>query len=357
MLFACTPGSSAGVVSGPARRRRSRHLVVDIHCHVHSPEADELVRPSFDPQREPLLRFSSEESRRINRENSQKIRAKLTSLDARLKDMDRMGVDVQALSPSPFNCNYWAEPELGLAAAKLVNDRIAEMVAGHPERFVGLCTVPLQAPELAIVELERAVRKLGLRGVQIGADVDGEELAAPRFRPFFARAEELGILIFLHPSGYTEGARMVDHYLINVIGNPLASTVAVSHLIFGGVLDAYPKLKLCVAHGGGYLPTYSGRMDHAYKVRPECRAALPKKPSHYLKKIHFDSLVFTPGHLNYLIGEYCAQRVLLGTDYPYDMAEPDPVGRVDEISRLKAADKKAILGGNAARLLGLKTAR
>jgi aminocarboxymuconate-semialdehyde decarboxylase len=282
------------------------------------------------------------------------VHSKLTSVQSRLKDMDRLGIDIQALSPSPFQFYYWAEPELGLAAARLVNDGVAELVAQSPGRFVGLGTVPLQAPELAVLELDRLVRTLGLRGVEIATSVQGEELSGPRLRPFFAKAEELGILIFLHPNGFSDGRRLADHYFINIIGNPLDATIAVSHLIFSGALDAMPGLKLCIAHGGGFLPAYSGRMDHAHAARPDCRRCIQMPPSSYLKRLYFDTVVFTVAQLEYLIKEYGAEHIVLGTDYPYDMAEPDPVGLVDRVEELPAKARAAILGGNAARLLGLR---
>jgi aminocarboxymuconate-semialdehyde decarboxylase len=268
--------------------------------------------------------------------------------------MDRMGIDVQAISPAPPQFYYWAAPELGRAAARLVNDRIAEIVHDHPGRFVGLATVPLRAPEFAVTELERAVKKLGLRGVEICTNVAGAELSDERFRPFFAKAEELGILVFMHPNGFTDGRRLADHYFSNLIGNPLDSTVAVSHLIFGGVLDAYPKLKICVAHGGGYLPAYAGRMDHAHAGRSDCRLCIKKKPTSYLKRLHFDTLVFTPHQLEYLVSQYGSDRILLGTDYPYDMGMYDPLAFVESAGKLTRADREAIVGGNAVRLLKLR---
>lgn len=266
--------------------------------------------------------------------------------------MDRDGIDIQAISPSP-QYYYWAEPELGRETARLVNNRIAEIVASHPDRFVGMGTVPLQAPELAVAELERLVKQLGLRGVEIGTNVAGAELSDDRFRPFFAKAQELGILIFMHPAGFTHAQRLADHYFINVIGNPLDTTVAVSHLIFGGVLDAYPKLKICLAHGGGYAAAYSGRFDHAFEARSDCRRLIKRPPTRYLKKLYFDTIVFTHHQLEYLTNLYGSDHIILGTDYPYDMALPEAVKFVTS-AKLSRADKAAILGGNAARLLQIK---
>jgi aminocarboxymuconate-semialdehyde decarboxylase len=267
--------------------------------------------------------------------------------------MDRAGIDIQAISPAPGQYYYWAPPDLARQSARLINERIAEIVAEHPDRFVGLAAVPLQAPELAVAELDYAVRKLGLRGVEINTNVAGEELSAERFRPFFAKAQELDVLIFLHPSGFTEGRRLAEHYFINVIGNPLDSTVAVHHLIFDGVLEDYPGLKIVVAHGGGYLPAYSGRIDHAHSARTDCRRVIKKKPTSYLKKLYFDTIVFTHHQLEYLAQQYGSNHILLGTDYPYDMALPNAV-RFVESAGLGETDKAAMLGLNAAKLLKIK---
>jgi len=213
--------------------------------------------------------------------------------------------------------------------------------------------VPLQAPELAVAELERLVKELGLRGVEIGTNVAGVELSDPRFRPFFAKAQELDVLIFMHPAGFTHGQRLAEHYFINVIGNPLDTTVAISHMIFGGVLESYPKLKICLAHGGGYAAAYSGRYDHAHRARTDCRQVIKRPPTYYLRKLYFDTIVFTHHQLDYLTGLYGSDHIILGTDYPYDMALPDAV-RFVESAKLTRADKAAILGGNAARLLKIK---
>jgi aminocarboxymuconate-semialdehyde decarboxylase len=360
MLYTCHP-AAAHAMRVAAKRARGkaaprRHFTVDIHCHVVTPEAERVAQPAFRPDYEPMLRHANEATREVNRKQQETIRDKLTSVETRLADMDKLGIDVQAISPAPPQYYYWAPPELGRETSRLVNNRIAEIVAQHPDRFVGMGTVPLQAPELAVAELERLVKELGLRGVEICTNVAGAELSEPRFRPFFAKAEELGILIFMHPNGFTEGRRLADHYFINLIGNPLDSTVAVSHLIFGGVLDAYPRLKICVAHGGGFLPAYSGRSDHGHGARSDSRSAIKKKPTSYLKKLYFDSIVFTHHQLDYLVRAWGSDHVLLGSDYPFDMAEPNPV-RFVSTAPLGAADKAAILGGNAAKLLKIKAPR
>jgi aminocarboxymuconate-semialdehyde decarboxylase len=358
MLFSCSPAAPQGgpILARGTKRGARRRFTVDIHCHVETPEAAALVKDAFDPALEPLLHFANAETAAVSRQQQERIYGQLTSVATRLKDMDRAGIDIQAISPAPGQYYYWAEPGLARQTARLINERIAEIVTEHPDRFVGLGTVPMQAPELAIQELERAVKDLGLRGVEINTNVMGEELSAERFRRFFAKAQELDVLIFLHPSGFTEGRRLAQHYFINVIGNPLDSTVAVSHLIFGGVLAAYPRLKICVAHGGGFLAAYSGRMDHAHGARSDCRLVIKRKPTSYLKKLYFDTIVFTHHQLEYLARLYGSDHILLGTDYPYDMGLPNPVRFVASAPGLGRADQAAILGGNAARLLKIHMA-
>lgn len=348
-LFKCAPaGEGASGGSQLRLERRGKSLVVDIHCHLNVPAADEFVRPYL--AQHSFHAFTSDASEEVNRKQFQRIGRTLNVIDERLAEMDRLGVDVQAISPVPPQMYYTLEPELGRQASRLVNDGIAEAVARHPTRFVGMGTVPLQAPQLAVQELKRCVGELGLRGVEISSHVAGRELADPEFRRFFAAAEEMDVLLFLHPLGFTHGQRLSEHYFNNLIGNPLESSIAVGHLIFGGVLDRHPGLKLCVAHGGGYLPTYWGRMDHAWRARSDCRQFISKPPSHYLRQLYLDTLVFDRAHLRFLLETFGPDHLLMGTDYPFDMSEPDPVGFHAD---LDAPVRDKILGANAARLLKL----
>jgi aminocarboxymuconate-semialdehyde decarboxylase len=192
--------------------------------------------------------------------------------------------------------------------------------------------------------------------VEICTNVNGKELTHPELglEKFFARAEELGILLFMHPLGYTQADRLTQHYFNNVIGNPLDSTVAVSHLIFDGVMARHPKLKVLVAHGGGYVAHYWARMDHAWRARPDCRTVIKRPPSKYLEKFFFDTITHDPEMLRRLIDRFGAEHVLLGTDYPYDMGDEDPLGTLGQIKRLPKAARELVAGGNAARLLKLK---
>ena len=354
MLFTCRPPGMPipGHFPGPAHAR-GKWFTLDIHCHVRCEKAAEMVEGNEAVSRWFLETAANPKSQEINRQNGVRTRVQGMSAEERIADMDHMGIDIQAISPAPRQTYYGADPELGLAAARATNDFIAEICGRWPDRFTGLGTVPLQAPDLALAELDRLHKSLGFRGIEIMTHVAGEELSAERFRKIFARCEELGLVVFMHPDGYTEPRRFFEHYFANVIGNPLDTTVAVHHLIFGGVLEAYPNLKLVLAHGGGYLPAYSGRIDHAASARPDCCEHLKRMPSEYLKRLYFDSLVYTRHQLEYLVAQYGADHVLVGTDYPADMGEIDPVGFIEGAQGLSEPEKAAILGGNAARLLDI----
>jgi aminocarboxymuconate-semialdehyde decarboxylase len=329
-------------------------LTIDIHCHAHVFEADELAAGSFQPAFEPMIRHATNATRETNRQQMQRLRPQLTSVEARLHDMDERGVDLQVISPSPFQLYYWAEPELGLRLAQSVNDALATLVDKAPARFFAFGSIPMQDPRLALGELERLARDLRFRGVELATSVEGVELSAERFAPIFARAEELGLVVFIHPNGFDDGARLTQHYFSNLIGNPLDTTIALSYLIFDGVLARHPRLKLCAAHGGGYLPAYAARMDHAWNARPDCKGRIEKLPSSYLRQVYVDTVVFSPIELKHLIEAHGADRVVMGTDYPYDMAEMDPLALLLSIEALSETELAKMLGANAASLLNIE---
>jgi aminocarboxymuconate-semialdehyde decarboxylase len=336
---------------------KSRNLTVDIHCHFMSPRAVEFVRPHMGPASESAMRFASELTRQILVEQNARVMEPISGSERRLAEMDRMGVDIQVVSPGPQAYAYFLDPDLGRVAAGMVNDDLAEMVSRRPDRLKAMGTVPLQAPELAIAEMERCVREHDMRGIEISSHVNGKDLSRAGLERFFARAEELGVMIFLHPLGTTNAERMVDHYFNNVIANPLEATMAVGHLIMDGVLDRHPRLKMCVAHGGGYISHYPGRSDHTFRARADGRVNIKKKPSDYLKKLYFDTVVFDHDQLRHLVARWGADHVIMGTDWPYDMAEPDPVRFVESCKGLTAKQKAQIHGLNAAKLLGFKPAK
>jgi aminocarboxymuconate-semialdehyde decarboxylase len=270
MLFTCRTPSRAAQRTAARKtiKRKNATLAVDLHCHVHTPRADEIAKPASHS--DPLARYGNQRTM----EHQQKLRAqldrKLTSIEQRLADMDKMGIDVQAISSSPLQYYYGLDADLGRQSSRAINERLAEIVAAEPGRFVALGTAPLQEPSLAVAELEYCMNTLGFRGMELGTNVNGVELADPRYETFFSKAEALGAVLFLHPIGFTEPRRLTQHFLTNIIGNPLDTTVALAHIVFGGVLERHPRLKIVVAHGGGYMGHYPARMDHAYKVRPEC---------------------------------------------------------------------------------------
>jgi aminocarboxymuconate-semialdehyde decarboxylase len=336
------------------RSKKRGSLTVDIHCHYFNTEVAARVAHLNPAQYEPSVCFANSMTREVNVKQMKDRAPMLTDIGVRLKHMDRMGVDVQAVSPSPNQTYYWTEPGMGQELARAVNERIAQIAAQHPDRFVGLGTVPLQNVELAVAELEFLMRTLGLKGVEINPNVNGKELTASNLGKFFAAPEKLNAVIFMHPICYTQGERLMDHYFNNVIGNPLETTVATAHLIFDGVMERHPKLKVILPHAGGYLAHYWARMDHAWKARPDCRTVLKHKPSKSLEKFYFDTIAFDPGMLGHLIERFGADHVLLGTDYPYDMGMYDPRGFVDGAKFLSAGDRAKIKGLNAARLLKLK---
>ena len=338
------------------RDKKGRSLRVDIHCHYLNRDAAAKVAHLNPAQYEPQIKFANQLTREVNVKQMQERGEKLSTIELRLKDMDRMGIDIQAVSPAPQQTYYWTEPGLGAELSRQVNDRLAEIVAKWPDRFVGLGTVPLQNVDLAVIELERCVKQLSLRGVEINPNVAGKELTDPGLNldRFFAKARELDIVIFMHPIGFTQGERLMDHYFNNVIGNPLDTTLGTSRLIFDGVMEKHPGLKIVLPHAGGFLAHYWARMDHAWRARPDCRTVIKKAPSSYLKKFYFDTIAFDPEMLRNLIDKFGAGQVVLGTDYPFDMGEEDPVGLIGSVPRLPAAEKEKIMGGNAARLLKIR---
>ncbi|MFE4964623.1 amidohydrolase family protein [Streptomyces sp. NPDC056660] len=324
--------------------------VVDFHGHLAVPGADALVAGTegFAAELAAEQRAHSPASLAANRAQLQRLAPKLTDVGARLADLDAMGVDVQVVGPMPMH-HYWAGPDLAVRLARTVNESVAAHCATAPERLHGLGTVPLQHPDLAVALLDTAVTELGLHGVSVSTTVDGRELADPAHDEVWLKAEELGAVVFVHPWGCSLGERLATHYLGNTVGQPAETTVALSRLIFTGVLDRFPRLKVVAAHGGGYLPTYIGRSDHAWRVRPDARGCA-EPPSSYLRRMWFDALVYTPRALRHLVEEVGADRVVLGTDHPFDMGVTDPVARLDAAG-LDPVARDAIAGGNALELL------
>ena len=335
----------------PGREVRPKSVTIDVHSHVGVPRAAAFVAPHLDPSTIPLAHFAASDTKALNEKQEADIRAR-SSLVQRLADLDAMGLDMQVILPPPPQCYYTVPLDIAVEAARLVNDGIAEFVAQRPDRLKGFGTVPMPDGDEAARELERCMGKLHFKGVEILTNVAGRELSDPAFAPFWGKAEELGALVVIHPNGFTEGRRLERFYFNNVIGNPLETTIALHYLIFDGVLERHPRLKILAVHGGGYLAAYSGRIDHAWGARSDCRGNLPLAPTTYLKRIYVDTVVFTPHQLEELMRVFGADHVLMGTDYPFDMADYDPIGLVAD-SALDASTVAAICGGNSKRLLGL----
>ena len=333
--------------------RRPSSPTIDIHAHIVVPQAAKLAKPHVDISRIPLAHFADATSKEINAQQEQDVGEVMTTIDRRLRDLDAMGIDIQVVAPAPGQNYYTVDAKIAEQAHRLANDGVAEYCSRKPDRFVGLGVVTLQEPEIAVRELDYIMNHLKLRGVEILTNVDGQELSDEKFRPFFAKAEALGAFIMMHPNGFTHGDRLTHYYLNNVLGNPLETTLALHNLIFSGTLARFPELKLMAVHGGGYLPGYSGRIDHAWGARKDSHADLPLPPTTYLRQVYLDTVVFSYHQLAYLIDVFGPDRILMGTDYPFDMAEYNPVGHIAGVAGMDELTLAQIAGGNAIRVLGL----
>jgi predicted TIM-barrel fold metal-dependent hydrolase len=329
-----------GVPRLPVKVGGKRVMTVDVHSHCYFHEALNLLGDGADKVLPPV----------------KGVPEHFIVIEQRLKEMDAMAIDMEILSINP----YWYRKDRDLAAAivKVQNEKLAELVASRPERFGAFASLTLQFPDLAVQQLETAVKKQGLRGAAIGASVLGEDFSDAKFHPVWAKAEELGAVLFIHPQSTPELAKRFkgNGWLSNTIGNPLDTTIALQHLIFEGTLDRFPGLKVLAAHGGGYLGSYAARDDHACFVSPQnCNPdiKLKKQPSEYLNQLYFDAMVFTPEGLRHLVAQVGASQIMLGTDHPIPW-EQHPVDHVFATTTLSDKQKVAILGGNAARLFGLK---
>jgi aminocarboxymuconate-semialdehyde decarboxylase len=325
---------------------------IDVHAHLLLPEVEEAVagHPGLAEARALDARRNGPAALAVNGPMVGARVPKLTDAAVRLKAMDAQGVDIQLVSPSPSHYHYWAEPQLAEKVCRLANEGTAAHCAKAPDRLHGLGLVPLQHPDLAVGLLDHALDH-GLSGVEISSHAPGHELSDPAYEAFWSRAEETGALVFLHPFGCSLDERLDQWYLSNTVGQPTENAVALSHLIFSGVLDRHPGLKLIAAHGGGYLPTHIGRSDHAWRARPDARGC-EREPSSYLKQLYFDTLVHDPQVLRELLRAVGPERVLLGSDFPFDMGTDDPLGAL-RAADLPDTDFHSARGGNAAALLNL----
>lgn len=330
----------------------SASQTIDVHAHILTEETIRLLQ-SEAPKVAPKLSDIDDQFGTLDVAGSvyRHFPRGGWDLERRLQDMAASKVDVQVLSVCPQTFVYAQPPALAAAFARIQNEQLAKLVKARPDRFLAIATLPMQAPKLAADELRHAVRTLGLRGAQIGSNVAGKNLDDPALEPVWATAAELDAFILLHPINVAGVDRLSSYYLNNLIGNPLDTTIAAACLVFSGVLERHPSLKICLAHGGGFVPYQAGRFLHGWHVRKEPKSKLPKPPTESLGRFYFDTIVHSKDVLEFLVGNAGVDRVLLGSDYPFDMGMPDGVLQVRGLS-IPAGDQSSILGGRAKALLG-----
>ena len=329
----------------------TRLRTVDSHTHILTEEAMRLLARE-SPKVAPVLKHMNNGSvLEIDGKVAQQPHPReIWDVGQRLRDMDANDVDIQILSPTVFTFFYAQDAALTQACSILQNEQIALVIRQHPERFLGLGTVPMQAPEMAAGELRRAMTKLGLRGAMIGSHVNGRNLDDPALEPFWSTAAELGALIFIHPHQGAAAERLTSYYLKNLVGLPLETTIAAACLVFGGVLERYPELKICLSHGGGFAPYQAGRFQHGWEVRDEPKVHIHRPPDEALRRLFYDTILHSNSALEYLISSVGADHVMLGSDYPFDMGNLDCVARVRALS-IEPAARDLILGGYARTVL------
>jgi len=324
---------------------------IDLHSHVIPPTIIEVMRR--DPQRFGMKVI--ERDGKLYFERRGKLNAmerEFYDIEAKIAAMDRMRIDITALSVAPPTYFYSLSPEAGLAVSKLSNDGIAQMVAKYPARLRGMATLPMQDPDAAISELERVVREHKFKAVEMGTSVEGEQLAHAKFRPVLRTIEQLGCFIFTHPYSCSAKGAMDGYELSNLVGYPLDSTLMVAHLMFSGALDDLKRLRIVIPHGGGYVPYQIGRFERGHKGRPAASVHTRSSPYEMLKRFYFDALTHDSRSTRHLINMVGADHVVIGTDNPYNMGYDDPLAALDSVPGLTPAERDAIRGGTARSLLG-----
>lgn len=329
-------------------------MKIDVHAHYIPRDCFGVVDTNGQEAGPVLTTDSSgQESVSMGGVNLGPIARLMYDPETRIKEMDKIGLDMHALSVSPLSFFYTLDVEQGVSLSKRQNDSLAEWVKAYPDRFVGMATVPMQDAGKAAAELERAVTQLGFKAVEINTNINGKNLDEPEFLPFFEKAQALDVPVFLHPH-YVIGAadRLSRHYLINLIGNPTDTTIAVASLILGGVMERFPRLTLVCAHAGGTTPFIKGRWDHAYHNLFGTKIDIPHPPSEYVKRLYFDTITHYKPALMYMIEDHGIDHIVVGSDYPFDMSDLDPVSTVKDLG-LPAGDEEKVMWENAASILKL----
>ncbi|WP_226579969.1 amidohydrolase family protein [Acuticoccus sediminis] len=326
-------------------------MIIDAHTHTLCPAVNAMVADAIGPDSVPYQRDMSPESKARDAEQGPELGEKFNSLERRLADMDAMGVDIQVVAPAPGQQHFWAGVELLARLSAAQNDHVAALVGRAPDRLVGIGTLPLSAPEAAVKEVERGAA-LGLRAFQTDSRAGPMELSDPALDPVYAALERHGTGLMIHPLGFSHGERLSPFFMVNSVAQPLEELIAFNHLVFGGVLDRFPALKVFIPHGGGFSPFYIGRFDHTWSARPEVRRLTPHPPSHYLQRITFDTCVFRPDAVATLVNLVGAERVMLGSDYPFDMGDTDPVGTLRKAG-LSGGEVETILATTARRFFAI----
>jgi aminocarboxymuconate-semialdehyde decarboxylase len=330
---------------------RVRPRAIDFHAHVIVPEVYAVAAAHNVFSELPSDPGVTDEMRSRIKDRATMVLGRMSDITDRIDNMDAMGVDVQVLSASLVHQGLeWADGQTSLRLARTTNDWIAKAVAAHPARLIGLGTLPLHVPALAVTELERCVCELGLKGAAISTTAGPMELGDPELRPFWGKVEDLGAVVFIHPGG-NHDRRFKRFHLWNSVGQAFEEAMAISSLMYDGVLETFPRLKICVSHGGGYMPYYMGRIDRNYIEKANTRVNMSKPPVDYLRMLYFDSCVYERSVLQRLVDKVGAERVLLGSDYP--VGEGKPIEFVSDIDTLSGTQKERIVGANAAALLDL----
>jgi len=326
---------------------------IDIHSHIFIPEAFSTISDKYSIDAPRLIESSNKAFIKIGNNVYGPFPPAFYSIKDRLEKMKRGGIELQLLSVHPNTFFYNLNIEEAKEFSRSQNDSISEVANHYSEHFRGLATVPLQDVQEAIKEMERAILKLHMVGVEIGTNVNGKYLGDPIFKPFFKKAEELNACIFIHPANPVTSERITSYYLPVLVGNPCDTTLAIASMIFGGIFDEFPRLKVCVAHGGGFFPYQIGRLDKGFLVRDEIKKYIKNPPSFYIKRILFDTVVYDVSALKFLISQVGPENVILGTDFPTDMEDENMIRKIIDLGLPDSITRK-ILYENASQILGVR---